>query len=95
MRFSIWLSRKAFWDRYQTLSQISNLNAEQRAVINLEVLDRVVDADLEQQDIKSKTMEAIEKSEDERNDKGELALHGRTVFYWTNAVPSEPLRAGG
>lgn len=95
VRFSIWLSREAFWERYQTLSQISNLNAEQRAVFNVELLDRIVDADLEQQDIKSKVMEATEKSEDERNDKGELALHGRTVFCWTNAVPSDPLRAGG
>lgn len=40
-------------------------------------------------------MEATEKSDAERNEKGELAVHGRTVFCWTNAVPSDPLRAGG
>lgn len=95
VKFSIWLSRDAIWERYHTLSQISNLEAEQRAVINLKIPDRVVNADHEQQDTKTKVIEATEKSDAERNEKGELALHGRTVFCWTNAVPSDPLRAGG
>lgn len=94
VKFSIWLSRDAIWERYQTLSQISNLEAEQREVINLKVLDLVVGADLEEQDIKTKVMEATEKSDAERNDRGELALHGRTVFCWTNAVPSNSLNTG-
>ena len=95
VEFSIWLSRDAIWERYQTLSQVSNAEAEQRAVINLKDREQVVDADLGQQDIKTKVMQAMEKSDAERNEKGELALHGRTVFCWTTAVPSDPLKAGG
>ena len=31
----------------------------------------------------------------EKNEKGEIALHGRTVAHWTTAIPGAPLKSGG
>lgn len=31
----------------------------------------------------------------EKNEKGEVALHGHTVFCWTSAVPGAPMKEGG
>ena len=47
------------------------------------------------QDIKSKVFEAMAGDDAETNDKGEIALHGRTIAAWTTAIPGAPLRSGG
>ncbi|KAJ9606399.1 hypothetical protein H2200_009360 [Cladophialophora chaetospira] len=31
----------------------------------------------------------------ERDEDGRVAVHGRTVFFWTSKIPAEPLRSGG
>lgn len=31
----------------------------------------------------------------EMSEKGEVALHGQTVFNWTTAIPGAPLSEGG
>ena len=40
-------------------------------------------------------MEALDSDDVQRNDKGEIALHGKTCAYWTTAIPGAPLRQGG
>ena len=31
----------------------------------------------------------------ETNEKGEVAVHGQTVYCWTTAIPGTPLKEGG
>lgn len=52
-------------------------------------------ADFEEQDTRKKVFEALEEDDVETNEKGEIALHGRTTTYWTSAIPGAPLRQGG
>jgi len=39
--------------------------------------------------------ESLKSEGTEVNEDGRFALHGRTVFYWTSRIPSEPIRSGG
>lgn len=47
---------------------------------------------MRKQEAKAKAFKAMEGDDVESNDKGEVALHGRTYSYWTTAVPSEPIK---
>ena len=31
----------------------------------------------------------------EMDEDGKIAVHGRTVFFWTSKIPAEPLKSGG
>jgi len=31
----------------------------------------------------------------DKNERGDLALHGQTYFAWTTAIPGGPLKNGG
>ncbi len=42
-----------------------------------------------------KVFAAMSGSEVEKNEKGEVAVHGRTIFCWTSSVPGAPLKEGG
>ena len=44
---------------------------------------------------KDGVFEALEGEDVEQNEQGEVALHGRTVWVWTTAVPGAPLKDGG
>ncbi|KAK4690954.1 hypothetical protein P7C71_g5944, partial [Lecanoromycetidae sp. Uapishka_2] len=46
-------------------------------------------------DTKKRVFEAMDGSDVETNENGELALHGQTFFAWTTAVPGAPLKSGG
>ena len=50
--------------------------------------------DSAQQKVKTEVFEAMSGPDVEKNEQGEVALHGRTVLYWTNSVPSVPLKEG-
>ncbi|MCJ1351558.1 MAG: hypothetical protein MMC33_001542 [Icmadophila ericetorum] len=47
------------------------------------------------EDCKRKAFEAMNGNDVEVNEKGELALHGHTIWVWTTAIPGAPLRNGG
>lgn len=52
-------------------------------------------ADSPKQKVKTEVFEAMSDPDVEKNEKGEVALHGRTVLYWTSSVPGAPLKEGG
>ena len=52
-------------------------------------------ANLEAQTVKNKFFEAFNEPDAETNSSGEWALHGRTIYAWTTAIPSGPLKEGG
>ncbi len=51
-----------------------------------------MDANVGTQNVKAKVLEAIDGSSNaEKNEKGELELHGQTVICWTSAIPKDPM----
>lgn len=66
--WAVWLSDKAIWNRFATLSTISVLEPEKKEELEQKVLGALRDMDAE------------------RNEKGEVALHGKTYFFWTSRV---------
>ncbi|KAK3167943.1 hypothetical protein OEA41_004389 [Lepraria neglecta] len=46
-------------------------------------------------DIKSQSDEAMAGAYVDKNERGELPLHGQTHFAWTTAIPGAPLKEGG
>ncbi|KIW51204.1 hypothetical protein PV05_09946 [Exophiala xenobiotica] len=57
----------------------------QIAVLEGEELDKV----------KKTFFDSINAEETETDEQGRVAVHGRTVFFWTSKIPAEPLRSGG
>lgn len=47
------------------------------------------------QKTKKVVIDALESDDVEMNERGEISLHGQTVFAWTSAIPSAPLKADG
>lgn len=45
--------------------------------------------------MRKQIFEAMDGEDVEENEKGEVALHGHTVWYWTTAIPGAPLKNGG
>ncbi|ETI26992.1 hypothetical protein G647_10091 [Cladophialophora carrionii CBS 160.54] len=39
--------------------------------------------------------EGLESDGTQVDDAGRIAVHGRTVFFWTSKIPAEPLKSGG
>lgn len=68
IKWTIWLSEEALWNRYTTLSQIANTQGEKR------------------EEIRKKVVEALKGGDVERNENGEVAMHGITYFAWTSRV---------
>jgi len=44
---------------------------------------------------KTKVLEAMKAADVAKNENGELALHGRTYYTWSTAIPGAPLKSGG
>lgn len=44
--------------------------------------------------MREKVFAAMGAPDAERNNKGELPLHGRSVYVWTSSVPGAPLKHG-
>jgi hypothetical protein len=68
VKWTVWLSDDAVWERYTTLSQIANLDVGRKKEIELRV------------------REALKESSTERNEKGEVAVHGVTYLAWTARI---------
>lgn len=68
VKWAVWLTEQAIWERYLTLSQIAILNGPDREIVKRAVFQAL-------------TGEGVEK-----NEKGEVALHGMTYFAWTSRV---------
>lgn len=89
--WEVWLSKEDVWSRYYTLSHIANLKGEQ-----LEVSSCSAPCSLrvwyltEFQQTKKHVFEIL--AEAPTNEKGEVAIHGRTLAWWTTAVPSFPIK---
>ncbi|MCJ1373466.1 hypothetical protein MMC20_004694 [Loxospora ochrophaea] len=98
VKFTDWVSKEGIWERYRTISHIAVLEGEQMEVSRVLSVDKFwLDGRLmvPTQTVKRKVFEAMEEDDVEMNEKGEVALHGQTVFYWTTAVPTAPLKSGG
>jgi hypothetical protein len=67
-KWTVWLEDEAVWSRYATLSQIANLEGDQKVKTKLKVL------------------EALKNDSTERNERGEVAVHGVTYLAWTSRV---------
>jgi len=39
--------------------------------------------------------DSINSEDTETDESGRVPVHGRTVFFWTSRIPSEPLKSGG
>ena len=50
---------------------------------------------LQGKDTKKKVLEATGAADVEKNESGELELHGRTYSAWSTAIPGAPLKSGG
>jgi hypothetical protein len=61
------------------------LTLSQIAVLEGEELEKV----------KNTFYDAVNSSDTKTDDSGRVAVHGRTVFFWTSKIPSEPLVSGG
>ena len=47
------------------------------------------------QHTRRKVIEALEGPDVEKTEKGEVALHGHTVWAFSTAIPGAPLKEGG
>ena len=47
------------------------------------------------QKTKRAVLKALDSPDVEKNENGEIALHGRTVISYTSAIPNNTLRQGG
>ena len=45
-------------------------------------------------DAKQRAFAAMDGDDVETNEKGEVAVQGQTLAYWTTAIPSAPLKSG-
>lgn len=45
--------------------------------------------------MKKRVEEVLDADDVERNDKGQIAIHGRTYWVWTSKIPGHPLKEGG
>ena len=91
-----WMTREAIWDSYHTISFVAVLQGEELAVSHCDrsaCAERGTDA--ARKNVKKQIFEAMNGDDVEQNEKGEVALHGHTVWYWTTAVPGAPLKNGG
>jgi hypothetical protein len=57
----------------------------QLAVLEGEELDK----------IRTKFEESLKEEGTELDEQGRVAVHGRTVFYWSSKIPAVPLKSGG
>ncbi|CZR50732.1 uncharacterized protein PAC_00606 [Phialocephala subalpina] len=67
-QWTVWMSEEAIWGRYTTLSQIANLDENER------------------EEVRKKVFTVLNEGDTERNDKGEIALHGVTYLCWTSRI---------
>ncbi|MCJ1288898.1 hypothetical protein MMC34_000429 [Xylographa carneopallida] len=78
VKWTVWLTKDAIWERFHTISHIANLHGD------------------ELEETRKKVYDILNNGTDvESNGKGEVAMHGLTVFGWTTAIPGAPLRNGG
>lgn len=68
LRWTVWLTDDAVWQRYTTLSQVANLDAAKK------------------EEVKTQLSSALKGDDVERNEKGEVGLHGVTYMAWTSRV---------
>ncbi|KAH8676773.1 hypothetical protein BGZ60DRAFT_468651 [Tricladium varicosporioides] len=68
VEWTVWLGDEAVWDRFSTLSQIANTK---------ENGDKF-------EEIKREVFKALKGEGVERNERGEVEVHGRTYFTWTS-----------
>lgn len=68
VQWTVWMSEEAIWGRYTTLSQIANLDENER------------------EEVRKKVFIVLKDGDTERNDKGEIALHGVTYLCFTSRV---------
>lgn len=82
------------WERYHSLSQICVLEGEELKVGQRRAPSSEL-ALISVQSVKGRVFEALGGEDVERNERGEVALHGCTVWAWTTSIPGAPLREGG
>ena len=90
-----WMTREAVWERYRTLSHIALLEGEELAVSSRIVPPAQSGVLTVYKKVKQEILVAMDGDDVEENEKGEVALHGHTVWYWTTAIPGAPLKNGG
>lgn len=92
--WQIWLSKEAVWDRFNTLSQIAILEGEEREVSGMSTSCHTESRfNLLLQRVYKIYSDAINAPDVETNDKGEIAIHGRTFSVWTTKIPQDGARA--
>lgn len=94
--WEVWLPKSKIWERLTTLSQISVLDEGEKEVsfhVDLllgceitSVLGSLADELL--QKVKKMFLDAVDADDVEKNDNGEVAIHGSTYTYWTTKVPA-------
>ncbi|KAI1612300.1 S-adenosyl-L-methionine-dependent methyltransferase [Exophiala viscosa] len=45
--------------------------------------------------VKKMFFDSVNSPDTETDEHGRVAVHGRTVFFWTSKIPAEPLKSGG
>lgn len=68
LKYVVWLTEEALWNRMTTLSNIANLQGEKR------------------EEVKRAVFDALKGDDVERNENGELAVHGTTYFAWISRI---------
>jgi hypothetical protein len=68
IKWTVFLTDEGVWDRYSTLSQIANQEAEKK------------------EEIKKAVLAALADESTERNERGDVAVHGVTHLVWTSRL---------
>jgi len=45
--------------------------------------------------VRATFFDSVNSEDTETDESGRVAVHGRTVFFWTSKIPTEPLKSGG
>ena len=81
----------ALWHRYSTLSQFAALGVKELEVmISNPLQSQSLRDSLRTQTLQNTVQQAITGDDVEKNDRGELSIHGQTMLAWTSAVPGGP-----
>lgn len=94
VRFTHWISQETIWERYRSQSQFAVLEGQQLDV-RLRITSLYWTISLTSaQNLRRRFEDAMAGSDAEKNERGEIPLHGQTYLAWTTAIPGAPLKEG-
>ncbi|KAL9067211.1 MAG: hypothetical protein Q9161_007011 [Pseudevernia consocians] len=94
VEFTQWLSPDAIWESSKPVRWSRRKRASGELMMGYICVVKSRGS-LQGKDTKKKVLEATGAADVEKNENGELELHGRTYSAWSTAIPGAPLKSGG